>query len=107
LIPIALATMIIGALLVWGYEKLLSRWATRGFNDLQKLGLITGALGFWALFFDPILELLGRLGTSVLGGAFIVYLLLLRKRISLRRAGASSPAQVGVELPKPTGPSVR
>ncbi len=44
LIPIALSTMIIGALLVLGYEKLLSGWATRGFNDLQKLGLITGPL---------------------------------------------------------------
>ena len=53
--------------MVLGYERLLTRWARRGFTDLQKLGLMTGALGFFALFFDFILDLfLGRLGTSVL-----------------------------------------
>jgi hypothetical protein len=107
LIPFALVTMIVGAILVLGYEKLLSGWARKGFNDLQKLGLMTGALGFWALFFDPILELSGRLGTSVLGGAFVAYLILLRRRVTLRFPRTSSPAQVGVELPKPTEPSVR
>ena len=86
--------MIVGAILVVGYERLLSRWAQKGFNDMQRLGLLTGALGFWALFFDPILELLGRLGTSVLGGAFVVYLLLVRKRISLGVSGATSLSQV-------------
>jgi hypothetical protein len=65
------------------------------------------ALGFRALFFDPILELLGRLGTSALGSAFVAYLLLLRKKISLRFRGDSSLAQVGLELPKPTEPSVK
>jgi hypothetical protein len=65
------------------------------------------ALGFWALFFDPILELLGRLGTSILGETFVVYLLLLRKRISLRLSSAPSPSQVGLELPKPKGLNVR
>ena len=57
LIPIAVGTMIVGAILVVGYERLLSRWARKGFNDMQRLGFMTGALGFWALFFDPILEL--------------------------------------------------
>lgn len=107
LIPIAVGTMIVGAILVMGYERLLSRWARKGFSDMQRLGLMTGALGFWALFFDLILELLGRFGTSVLGGAFVVYLLLLRKRISPGFSDAPSPSQVGVELPKPTGPAVR
>ena len=107
LLPVAVGTVVIGAVLVLGYEKLLSRWAVQGFTDLQKLGLITGALGFWGFFFDPILELLGRLGTSVLGGAFVVYLFLLRRRITLRLPRVPSPAQLGVEVPKPTEPSVR
>jgi hypothetical protein len=50
--------MIVGAVLVLCYERLLTRWARKGFSDLQKLGLITGALGFFALFLDWILELL-------------------------------------------------
>jgi hypothetical protein len=107
LIPIAVGTMIVGAILALGYERLLTSWARKGFNDLQTLGIITGSLGFWALFFDPILELTGRFGTSVLGGVFVVYLVFLRKKIRLRFPGTPSPAQVGVELPKPTEPSVR
>ena len=107
LIPFAVGTMIVGAILILGYERLLSRWARKGFQDVQKLGLITGALGFWAAFLDPILELLGRLGTSVLGGAFVAYMLLLRKRIDSKSTGSSSPTQSGVELPKPTEPAVR
>ena len=80
LIPIAAGTMIVGGFMVLGYERLLSRWARRGFSDLQKLGLITGALGFFALFLDFILNLfLGRLGTSVLGVIFIVCLLWIRE----------------------------
>jgi hypothetical protein len=51
LIPLAVGTMIVGAILVLGYERLLTRWARRGFSDLQKLGLMTGALGFFAVFF--------------------------------------------------------
>ena len=83
-IPFAILTMAIGGLVVLGYERLLSRWARDGFNDLQKLGLMTGALGFFAMFFDLILELIGRLGTGVLGIAFVVYLFWLRKRITMR-----------------------
>lgn len=79
-IPVALGTIFVGAVLVLGYERLLTHWAKIGFNNMQKLGLITGALGFWAAFFDSILELIGRLGTSVLGISFIVYLVYLRKR---------------------------
>src|SRR5207245_10498983 len=46
LIPFAAGTMIVGGFMVLGYERLLTRWARRGFSDIQKLGLITGALGF-------------------------------------------------------------
>ena len=67
LIPLAAGTMIVGAILVLGYERLLTRWAKRGFSDLQKLGLMTGALGFFAAFLDFILESFGRFGTSALG----------------------------------------
>ena len=103
LIPIAAGTMIVGGLMVLGYERLLTRWAKRGFSDLQKLGLITGALGFFALFFDIILDLfLGRLGTSVLGMAFVVYLLWIRKKLFLQLHGKPPSVQLGSEMPEPT-----
>jgi hypothetical protein len=108
LIPVAAGTMIIGAFMVLGYERLLTRWARRGFSDLQKLGLMTGALGFFALFFDFILDLfLGRLGTSVLGLAFIAYLLWVRKKIILQLPRKPSSVQLGSGVPEPTEPGAR
>jgi hypothetical protein len=56
IIPFAMGTMILGALLVFGYERLLSKWIRNGLNDYQKLGLVTGAVGFFAIFFDLKLE---------------------------------------------------
>lgn len=44
---------------------------------------MAGALGFFAAFFDMILELIGRQGTGVLGITFVVYLFWLRKRITV------------------------
>lgn len=81
LVPYAVVTMVVGVLVVLGYERLLSRWAQRGFTDIQKLSLMTGALGFFAGFFDLILESLGRIGTSALGISFVIYLLWIRKKI--------------------------
>ncbi len=101
LIPIAAATMIVGAILVLGYERLLTRWASRGFSDLQKLGLMTGALGFFAALFDFILESLGRLGTSALGVAFVIYLLWIRKKIIVQLPGKPPPFQLGPEIQRP------
>jgi hypothetical protein len=103
LIPIAVGTMIIGGFMVLGYERLLTRWARRGFTDLQKLGLMTGALGFFALFFDFILDLfLGRVGTGALGIAFIVYLLWIRKKIKLQLPSDQSSVQLAPRMPEPT-----
>ncbi len=108
LIPIAAGTMIVGGFMVLGYERLLTRWAGRGFTDLQKLGLITGALGFFALFFDFILDLfLGRLGMSVLGLVFIVYLLWIRKKLNLQLPRKPPSVQLGSEMPEPTEPGAR
>ena len=108
LIPIAAGTMIIGAFMVLGYERLLTRWARRGFSDLQKLGLMTGALCFFALFFDFILDLfLGRIGTSLLGVAFIVYLLWVRKKIVLQLPEKPPSVQLGSEMRDPTYPGAR
>ena len=105
LIPIAAGTMIVGGFMVLGYERLLTRWARIGFTDLQKLGLITGALGFFALFFDFILDLfLGRLGTSVLGVAFIVYLFWIRKKIVLQLHGKPPSVLLESEIPEPLEP---
>src|SRR5438132_1329591 len=107
LIPIAARTMIIGAFMVHGYERLLTRWARRGFSDLQKLGLMTGALCFFALFFDFILDLfLGRIGTSLLGVAFLVYLLWVRKNILARLPRIQDPVQPKPNMPKSTEPSL-
>jgi hypothetical protein len=94
--------MIVGAILVLGYERLLTRWARRGFSDLQKLGLMTGALGFFAALFDLILEFLGRIGTSALGIAFVIYLLWIRKKIILQLPRQQSSVQLGFEMPEPT-----
>lgn len=108
LIPIAAGTMIIGVFIVLGYERLLTRWARKGFSDLQKLGLMTGAIGFFALFFDFILDLfLGRIGTIVLGISFITYLLWIRKNILARLPRIQDPVQPKSNMPKPTEPSLR
>jgi hypothetical protein len=107
LIPLAAGTMIVGAILVLGYERLLTRWARRGFNDLQKLGLMTGALSFFAAFFDLILESLGRLGTSALGIAFVIYLLWIRKKIILQLPRKQPSVQLGSGIPEPTEPGLR
>lgn len=108
LIPFAAGTLVVGGFMVLGYERLLTRWARRGFTDLQKLGLMTGALGFFALFFDFILDLfLGRVGTSVLGVAFIAYLLWIRKNILLRFPRVEHSVQPSSNMPDPAGPSLR
>jgi hypothetical protein len=108
LIPVAAGTMVVGGFMVLGYERLLTRWARRGFSDLQKLGLITGALGFFALFFDFILDIfLGRVGTSFLGIAFIAYLLWIRKNILAHFPKVEDSAQLASTIPEPTGPGVR
>jgi hypothetical protein len=106
LIPLAAGTMIVGALMILGYEKLLTRLAMRGFNDLQKLGLMTGALGFWTFFWDPLLEIIGRIGTGVLGLIFIVYLLSLRRK-TLWRSVHDGLGQLSAELSKPAEPVPR
>jgi hypothetical protein len=108
LIPIAAGTMVVGGFMVLGYEKLLAGWAGRGFTDLQKLGLMTGALSFFALFFDFILDLfLGRLGTGFLGLAFVVYLLWIRKKIILQLPRKPPYVQLGSEMLEPTEPGAR
>jgi hypothetical protein len=107
LIQVAIGTMIVGALMVLGYERLLARWARIGFNNMQKLGLITGAIGFWALFFDSILELIGRLGASILGLSFVAYLIFQRKRTARGLIAIPSTSNVEPGLPNPTEPGPR
>jgi hypothetical protein len=107
LIPIAAGTMVVGGFMVLGYERLLSQWARRGFTDLQKLGLITGALGFFALFFDFILDIfLGRIGTSALGIVFIVYLLWIRKNVLAHFPRIEDSIQFRSKIPEPNEPSL-
>ncbi len=95
LIPFAAITMLVGVLGVLAYDRILSRWASRGLTELQKLGLAAGALGFFILF-DVILELNGILGMSAVGLFFSLFILELRKRVMLRLFISSSvqlPAQ--------------
>lgn len=106
LIPFAIGTMILGGFLVLGYERLLSRWAVKGFTDLQRLSLIAGAIGFWALFFDSILELIGRLGTSLLGLSFVLYIFFLRKK-TLGRLVPTPLHELGAEVSKRAEPVPR
>jgi hypothetical protein len=106
LIPIAAGTMIIGGLMILAYERLLASWARRGFTDLQKLGLMTGALAFFAAFLDFVLETLGRLGTSALGVAFIAYLLWIRKKV-IQLPVKKPPLPDSQTVPEPLGPGLR
>jgi hypothetical protein len=107
LIPLPIGTMIVGAVLVLGYERLLTRWARKGFSDLQKLGLMTGALSFFALFLDWTLELFGRLGTAGLGVVFIIYLFWIRKKILRHLPKVGETIQLGAKIPEPAEPSLR
>ncbi len=99
IIPFAIVTIIVGALLVMGYERLLSRWSLKGWTDLRRLGLVTGAVFFFALPFDSVLEFSGRLGTSVAGVGFAVSLLVLRKREILRSRPIHPIAVLPSDLP--------
>lgn len=106
LLPIAIGTMIVGAVMISGYERLLTRWSIRGFNDAQRLALISGALGFWTVFWDPLLEILGRVGTSVLGLVFIIYPFMLRRRMLIHRSDYVQNSLHNRTL-KPAEPAVR
>ena len=82
-IPWAGGTMIIGASIVFGFERLLRKWAREGFSDIQRLNLASGALGFF-ICLSPILELKGALGMTGVGIGFFLLLFALRKRVMLR-----------------------
>jgi len=101
IIPFAIGTMILGGLLVLAYERLLSRWSHKGLNDYQKLGLVTGAVGFFAVFFDLILEFAGPRGTIVVGILFTMFLYRLRKQVGIQTLQVGLLESSGPELPPP------
>ncbi len=103
LIPIPAITMLIGVLGVLGYGRILRRWASQGFTDLQRLGLAGGALGFF-MFFDSILEINGIFGMSGVGVAFLIFIFKLRKRIILRTNVPPPTTLAILELAKPESP---
>ncbi len=82
-IPWAGGTMIVGVFIVFGFERLLRRWAKEGFSDLQRLNLASGALGFF-IGLSPILELKGATGMSAVGVGFFLLLFKLRSMLILR-----------------------
>ncbi len=100
IIPFAIGTMIVGALPVMGYQRLLSRWSPKGWTDLQRLGLAAGAVFFFALLFDPVLEISGRLGASVAGIGFAIIMLIPRKRVVLRATLIYPTTTLGSDLPQ-------
>ena len=69
--------MILGGLLVLANERLLSKWSRAGLNEYKKLGLITGEIVFFALFFDFVLEFAQVKGSSVV--LFVIFMLRLRR----------------------------
>ena len=85
-IPWAGGTMIAGAFIVFAFERLLRRWAKQGFSDLQRLSLVSGALGFF-IGLSPILELKGALGMTSVGIGFFFLLFKMRRRVILRVSG--------------------
>ncbi len=103
--PVPAVTMLVGILGVLGYERVLRRWASQGFNELQRLGLAAGALGFF-MFFDSILEINGILGMSAVGVAFLLFVFKLRKRILFRMNAASPTPSFRREF-SPSEPALR
>ncbi|HZY94297.1 MAG TPA: hypothetical protein VFE98_05465 [Candidatus Bathyarchaeia archaeon] len=89
IIPFAIGTMILGGLLVLAYERLLRKWSRTGLNDYQKLGLVAGAAGFFAVFFDFILEFAGPRGTIIVGALFTIFLYRLRKQVRIQAIHAA------------------
>ncbi|HZD13229.1 MAG TPA: hypothetical protein VE177_06895, partial [Candidatus Binatus sp.] len=81
--------MILGLVIVFGYERLLKGWAANGLNESQRLNLAFGALGFF-IGLSPILELKGALGMTFVGAGFFFLLYRLRRRIMVR--GLANPA---------------
>ena len=90
LIPWAGGTMLVGAFIVFGFERLLRKWAKEGFSDLQRLSLTSGALWFF-IGLSPILELKGALGMTAVGIGFFLLLFKLRRIVVLRVSGFLTP----------------
>ena len=102
IIPFAIVTMIVGVLLVLGYERLLSRLSLKGWTDFQRLGLAAGAVFFFALFFDPVLEFAGKIGSSIIGIGFAIFLLILRRRVLICSRVIFPRTTIGPEMPFPS-----
>jgi type IV secretory pathway TrbD component len=102
LIPYAIITMILGIVLVFGYARLLTSWSGKGLTEYQKLGVVTGALVFFALFFDFIIEFQGLRGTSIVGILFTVFLFKLRKQVGVHMMPLTIIADInqGIQPPE-------
>jgi hypothetical protein len=80
-------------------------WSRRaGWNERQMLALASGALGFFLLAWDPLLELIGQAGglptrgTALVALAYLVFLIVLARRTARRVAPPSVP---GDTVPQP------
>ncbi len=71
-------------------------------SDIQRLGLAAGAVFFFALFFDPVLEFAGKIGSSVVGIEFAVFLLIIRRRVVVHPTVILPKTALGPKLPSPT-----
>lgn len=87
--------------MVLGYERLLTNWSRKGMTDYEKLGLVTGSLTFFTLFFDFIIEFQGLRGTSIVGILFSVFLFKVRKQLKLGNLSLTVAVGTTAELPAP------
>jgi hypothetical protein len=101
-VPFQLALTVYGALLALAGAR-VATWARRaGWDDRHRLALASGAVGFFLLVWDPILEIAGTAGGSTTHGtglvalAYLIFLIVLARRVARRvqAAGGEPPMAV-------------
>jgi hypothetical protein len=88
-----LALVAVGSLVTWR----IYTWSRRpAWGPRQQLALAAGALGFFALVFDPLLEIAGQTGGKVTRGTALVALVYLVGLIWLSRRARAAEAAASV-----------
>jgi hypothetical protein len=89
-VPFQIELTVYGVLLALAWWR-VARWARRtGWNERHMLALASGALGFFLLLWDPILEVAGvaggnpTRGTALVALAYLILLILLARRAKRR-----------------------
>ena len=88
--PFGIELALNGLLLVFVIWRMATWTRRNGWNDRHMLALAAGALGFFLVIWDPILELLGSAGGKPTHGAlvvalaYLIFLILLARRTARR-----------------------